>query len=407
MIKRIDSQLLQPGMYVHDLDIPWVDHGFAQQHFLVVDSATISRIISQGIHRLYIDTSKGRDLAPEAATKGEPQQEVHARIDATISELSQETPPRRQRTVQEEISTARKICSDANAIVSQMMTMIRLGERIDAHQLEGIVNRIYRSVSRNPYALSGVSRIKIIDRYASMHCVSVASLAAAFANYLGVDEGTVREITKGALLHDIGTAMIPDEILMKSTPPSDDEFRLLRGHVQLSISIIKKTMGVSAEMATFVSRHHERCDGSGYPEGLTGDQIGKVGQMAAIIDVYDALTSPRGYRQAWPPTRALKKQLEWSPDHFNQELMRLFIRMQGIFPIGTVVEMSSGLVGVVVDQGKKLNAPVVKIFYNALESHFEPVRELDMSSSDEDQIRYAISPERYRIDPKVVVSLYE
>ncbi|MBF0219108.1 MAG: HD-GYP domain-containing protein [Gammaproteobacteria bacterium] len=395
MIKRIDVKLLRPGMYVHDLDARWIDHNFFRSHFPIKSEADVNRVINQGIKYLYIDTTMGDDL-DSALSLGD----IDTRLNATLQELARGEPTPRCRSVKEEKATARNIFLEADTQIKKVMDDVREGAKVNADDLDPIVNRIFQSVTRCPYALTGIARIKVLDRYTSMHCVSVAALMTAFARSLGMDEELTGEITKGALLHDIGKALIPAKILNKISKPSEDERRLLRGHVQLSISILKQTIGVTPIMDELVSQHHERIDGSGYPLGLEQEQMGRVGQMAAIADAYDTLTSPREYRRAWQPTYTLKKLLEWSQHHFNPELVSRFIKMQGIFPIGTLVELKSGLVGVVIDQGERLNQPLVKIFYNGKKGRYEHIHEVQIGKTD-DTIEHAINPDKYNIDTKV------
>ena len=149
--------------------------------------------------------------------------------------------------------------------------------------------------------------------------------------------------------------------------------------------------------------HHERMDGKGYPLGLHGEQICLVGQMSAIVDVYDALTSVRVYKSAWEPSVTLKKLLEWSPHHFNPDLVQRFIKCLGIYPIGSLVELESGRVGVVMEQGQDMLRPLLRIVYHAKQQAYVRVQDLDLAKETKDRIVNVRSPAEFNLDLSLFV----
>jgi HD-GYP domain-containing protein (c-di-GMP phosphodiesterase class II) len=226
----------------------------------------------------------------------------------------------------------------------------------------------------------------------------------SFCNAMGMSKEVIHHAGIGGMLHDIGKMKVPDEILNKPDRLTEREFSVMKCHVVESKKILSQARGISETAITVAAQHHERHDGSGYPLGLKGHEISELGQMAAIVDVYDALTSDRCYHKGMPPTDALRKIYEWSKFHFNPELVQAFMRSIGIYPVGTLVRLESGRLGVVVEQNEKsLISPKVKVFFSTKSNaHIKP-EIIDLSRSmghgGADKIVSHESPERWHLDP--------
>jgi putative nucleotidyltransferase with HDIG domain len=274
------------------------------------------------------------------------------------------------------------------------MEDVRLGKQVEMEALNPLAERTVQSAIRNPHALTGVSRIKTKDEYTFMHCVSVAGLMITFAREQGLSEEQIQQVAIGGLVHDIGKIMVPDEV-GRLDP---EEFEIMRGHVTHSAEILQECVGISQTAVDVALLHHQRMDGTGYPLGLKGEEIGLIGRMSAIVDVYDALTSVRVYKDAWEPTHSLKKMLEWSPDHFSKELVQHFVRCLGIYPVGSLVELESGRVGIVLDQGEDLLRPRLRVIYHAKRRRYEKVQDLDTARLANDRVVGAVSPADYGLD---------
>jgi len=364
MIKLVPVSRLRVGMYVHDLNRDWIEHDFLRNRFLIDSEKTLQKLLALGEGEISIDTSRGADI-----------EEVQAPPPLAESPVSHEKNPSVPRPVKlgEERQRATQLHAEANRIVQGMMNDVRMGKQISLEQVEPLVERIVDSIFRQQDALLPLAQLKNHDDYTFQHSVSVCALMTSFARSLELPREIIREIATGALLHDVGKARIPDPILNKPGKLTDAEFALMKTHVVQSKIILEATPGICPIALSIAAQHHERFDGSGYPNKLKGNAIDRYGQMSAIVDVYDAITSNRCYHKGMPPTEALRKILEWSKFHFNPELVQVFIRSLGIYPTGSLVRLESGRLAVVDEQyPEKLTEPRVKIIFHTRGYYLKP-----------------------------------
>ena len=399
MLKKVDSSQLKVGMYIHDLSCDWMTHPFVRNRFVISSQDEIQKIIKAGIHDVVIDASRGLDVqdAPSLA-------EAEAAAERQIEEIAK-APARIIRTsLGEELQRAAQIRSQAAGVVRNVMADARLGKAIEIGSVQPVVQNITESILRNPGALLGLLRIKTKDDYTFLHSVSVCALLVAFANARGMDQDIVREAGLGGLLHDTGKALVPDAILNKPGPLTDEEFAIIKKHPMDGFNILKQSPDVPALALDITLHHHERRDGTGYPDKLAGDAISEMAQMAAIVDVYDAITADRVYHKGLPAAAALRKIHEWSKHHFNPQLVQEFMRCVGIYPVGTLVMLESGRLGVVVEPHEtNLLAPKVNVFFNTKNKLYIKPETVDLSRGlgfgGGDKIVGHESPAKWQVDP--------
>lgn len=406
MIKKIAVSQLKVGMYVHDLSCHWMDHPFLRNRLMISSEAEIRNIIEAGIHELYIDTDLGLDVrdAPTAEqARSELEREIvdiAARRPATVARVS----------LREELARAKRVKDQAHQLVRTVMLDARLGKAIELDQVEPVVQNITESILRNPGALAGLLRIKNKDDYTFLHSVSVCTLLVAFCRSAGMDAELTRQAGLGGLLHDTGKALVPDEVLNKPGRLTDAEFDIIRKHPKDGYDILRKSPEIGQIPLDITLHHHERMDGSGYPDKLPGDGISALAQMAAIVDVYDAITAERCYHKGMSAAEALRKIYEWSKFHFNPQQVQSFMRCVGIYPIGTLVLLESGRLGVVTEPHEtNLLAPKVNVFFSTKSDTYIKPQEVDLSKplgmGGGDKILSHEAPEKWRVDPMRFLSL--
>ncbi len=398
--KRINVQQLKKGMYIHDLNRKWMKHPFLFNKFLIKNEDMVRKIVRSGSKDIFIDISKGLDV--EEVKPKEPQEvEVRSRIIAASKDKEQ---PKSVSKLKKEINKAKTIHQDAVHVVHSLMTDIRLGKQVDVEKTEPLVKQIAESIIRDNDALIILSQIKQKDAYTFQHSVSVCALLVSFLRALGYDKDEIREAGIGALLHDIGKMVIPEDILNKPGALTNDEFSAMKKHVANGVDFLRDNPRISTTAIQVVSQHHERFDGSGYPNRLSGNNISRFGQMAAIVDVYDAISSDRVYRSAMPPAEALQKLTEWSKTHFNPTLVQHFILAIGIYPVGSLVRLESDKLAVVCQQHPEdLLYPIVRVMFDIkTESEITP-EYIDLSKplagGSSDRIVGYENPQTWGVNP--------
>ena len=401
MIKRIEISDLRVGMYIHDLNCDWMSHPFLRNRFLLEDESDIRRIADAGIYEIYIDTSRGLDLVHAPTV-----QEVECQLDSEIRAFATEAPPAAaRREAGEEIGRARQVHHEASRIMHSVMNDVRLGRQVQVAQVEPVVERMTGSLLANPGALLSLCRIKDKDDYTFLHSVSVCTLMIAFGRSLGLAGEDLRQGGIGGLLHDLGKMKVPDEVLNKPGRLTDAEFELIKRHPGDGHAVLLETPGIEAVPLDITRHHHERLDGSGYPDRLAGDAISPMARMAAIVDVYDAITADRCYHKGMPAAEALRKMWEWSSAHFDQKLLQAFMRCVGIYPVGSLVRLESGRLGVVTEQNEgSLLTPRLRVFFSTKSNGYIKPELLDLGRKlghgGGDRIVSAEVPEKWGVDPQ-------
>ena len=369
MLKQINISQLRQGMYLESLPGSWLYNPFWKTARLLSSADEIELVRKSGVSHAVIDTAKGLDVANEEA------EGPTAREAAPTSPASAPRPAPAKVAVEQELKVAAQVIARSKAAVIAMFNDVRMGKAVDLSVSDRVIDDISESIARNTTALVSLVRLKNQHDYTYMHSVAVCALMIALAKQMKLSPAEVREAGTAGLLHDIGKTAVPSSILNKPGKLTDHEFETVRQHPQAGYDLLKQAGDIGEMAMDLCLHHHEKIDGSGYPHRLKGEQISLYARMGAICDVYDAVTSDRAYKQGWPAAESIRKMASWCDTHFDAQLFRAFVKSVGIYPVGTLVRLTSGRLGVVVEQSEtSLLTPRVRIFFSTRSNtHLAPV----------------------------------
>ena len=382
MLKTVSIKQLRLGMFIQELKGAWIDHPFWKKAFKLEDLSDLKKLQASVIKEVVIDTSKGLDVA-ESNEVAEPLLTKAIETPPEITLISISSSESNKVSIAEEQKLAKKIISSSKKAVATMFHDVRMGKAINAEAAMQMVDDIAASVDRNLGALISLVRLKSKDEYTYMHSVAVCALMVALAKELKLSDSEIKQAGLAGLLHDIGKAGIPMEVLNKPGALTEEEFTLVKLHPERGHELLLK-----ADIADNVSldvclHHHEKMNGTGYPDKLKDDEISLFAKMGAVCDVYDAITSNRPYKEGWEPAISLQRMAQWD-GHFDNIVFKAFVKSIGIYPVGSMVKLKSGRLAVVVDQSpKSLLTPIIKVFFSTKSKSRIKVELIDLSKSHE------------------------
>lgn len=404
---KLDIDKLLIGMYVTELDRPWNETSFLFQGFRITNDHEIEQL--QNICQfVYVDEEKSTiDIASNLMVLNNDQIEIknYSKLEA-LSNIQVKHKPHRKK-FEDEFPVAKTTYQNSSEKMNTVFTDIRLGSSLDVLAVKSTVQSMASSVLRNPDALKLMCALEERDNNAVTHALHVCILTLAFAYYLGLKKDMIQQLGISALLHDIGETKLPDGLFWKSEPFTEEEKKEVYKHTEYGVDIIKDVEGLPAVVLDVVRDHHERLNRSGFPNHAGGDEISYNAMLVSIVDVYDSVTMGYEGRRVLSCTDALKSMYDWRNELFQAELIEHFIQCLGIYPIGSVVMLASGEIGIVVtfDDYSRL-APRVMVLLDKDKNYYPVPRMLDLSKfRDEDEklvyeIKRVVNPDDYNIDIK-------
>ena len=380
MLKKIPVAQLQTGMYVHALCGTWLSHDFWRTSFLIDKPEILHKLRASAVQEVWIDLTRGAD----ASAADQP---------SALTAFTQETSPSE---LAPELQRAAAICEQGRDAVMHMFSEARMGTALDTRTANTLVSAICSSVERHPDALISVARLKTADNYTYMHSVAVCGLMVALAKKMGLPNAQIQQAGMAGLLHDMGKAHTPLEILNKPGALTDEEFSHMKQHPVHGYRILKETVQ-DEQVLNACLHHHERLDGKGYPHGLHSESIPLLTRMTSICDVYDAITSDRPYKKGWSPGVALQRMSQWCDTHLDAKIFDVFVQTIGLYPVGSLVRLQSGLLGVVCAPAQNsMCAPQVAAFYHiGLQRMLRPAKLLDLEKMPHERIVSGEDPAKW------------
>jgi putative nucleotidyltransferase with HDIG domain len=366
MIKRIQVRDLEPGMFICDMNTPWIRHPYVPNRVLLRQAKDIDLMLRAGMDLVYIDTARGAD-SPKALPLVEAERETDEGILRDVVAAPEPDPEPPQRVpFEKEFRRARELYGGAKEEVKRQFDDATRGRPPDGETAGSSVADIISSIFRNRDAYLSLARLKSFDEYTFHHSLNVAVLSLNLAVSLGILDRELLRLGIGALLHDLGKVLVPGGLIQKQGRLDPGEYEAVKTHSLHGAKLILDSRTVPPECAAVPLGHHERFDGSGYPRSVSGARVGKFGLITAIADVYDAMTSTRPYQAGMAPTQALRRLYGWAGTHFHPVYVQRFIRCVGVYPIGSLVSLDTGQAGVVVRQNRgDLLRPWVRLVRDA------------------------------------------
>ena len=401
---RISVQGLDKGMFVSRLDRPWIGTGFPLEG-LKVNTDDELRTLRSLCAFVYIDATRGTTPDLRYVAFDEDPIVRHARNEEEIAGLR-----RREWQVATEFREEIAQASESHALlqsgIHDVLRDVQSGGRIDAARLGEGIDAMIESITRNPAAFPWVMELRRRSEYSYQHALGCSVWAATFGRHLGMERHDLRELAMGGLLIDVGKVRLPEALLNKVGPLTADEVRWLRSHVEKGVSIVEGTPGISGRVVEMVANHHERFDGSGYPRGLREGDIPIDARIMGLIDSYDAMTGTRPYAVTRSPHQAVMELYQARDRLFQAELVEQFIRASGIYPTGSLVELSDGSVGVVMSvHALRRLRPLIMLLLDDRKRPLPEFRQIDLATSPRDargellNIRGGLAQGAFGIDP--------
>lgn len=332
MAKKINVRQLKIGMFLCGTDRKWLDSPFFRRKLLITSDQQI-KALRECCEFVYIDTQKGIDVVTS------PENERSHDANAANRDSHREPPDN---------TTHRKIYLQSQTVLTGVLNDVRMGRCVNNPKIRTVVQELIAHIVKDSQAMIELIQRKDKNDTLARKSVNVSILSLAFGKHIGIPKDKMYALGLGALLHDIGMVQIPDRILSKKQPLTPAERAVMEKHTEYGVAVLAKTPDIPVDALKIVHSHHERMDGAGYPQKLRAKEIGLLTRMVTIASVYEALTRERCYTETLSPVAALRYLYSSGAALFDAHLVEKFIQALGIYPVGCVVELNTGEIGIVV-----------------------------------------------------------
>lgn len=359
---KVPAMNLEPGMFVAELDRPWLETPFAIQGFVVQDSDEIL-YVSNYVDHVFVDAeyvgykeSLRITLAPDGNTA------------------------RKRLALSEEFKRSKVSFESATETLNTIFESLRNGEQSDMAAVQKAINPLIEGVFRNKEAVAALLRLKESGEYRYHHGVSMAVWAAIVGRHIGLHRHELEKLAVGCAMCDVGMTQLSAKLLEQPENLTEAQQKIIRAHPMMGAQLVSNSKDVDLEIIAIIENHHERMDGSGYPRGIEGASIPLLARIAGLVDTYDAMITPRPYAQARTSHEATQELLDCKGFQFQESLVEQFVQAIGLFPTGTIVELNTGEVAIVVSQNatRRLKPEVILVL-NADKERYEPTRVINLA----------------------------
>jgi HD-GYP domain-containing protein (c-di-GMP phosphodiesterase class II) len=394
-LTRIDVKELRLGMYVSRLDKPWLESKFLFQGFELKTQSDIDAVRNE-CKFVYIDISKQNKTRATTITS--------SNTPYTKGWLDARKPPNKLSSFEEEVDNAGFVYKETSSVVRSFMQDVQLGKTINVEIAKKAVAQCVDSILHAPDALLWMTQLKQRDLYTSQHSMNVCILAIALGRQINLSVDELNNVGLCGMMHDMGKMKVPLEILNKPGKLDPKELKIMQSHAEMGWKLLLSSSGLYPGAIDVAYSHHEQLDGKGYPRGLSAEQITPYTRIVAIVDMYDAITSDRVYQNGRTHLEAINIMTRACDTHLDSGLTYKFIECLGIYPPGSIVEMTNGEVAIVIEINpkQKIRPKVILLLDENKQSR--PERLIDMAKMDLDasshnyRIRKIVRADEYGID---------
>lgn len=354
---KVPAMSLQPGMFVAELDRPWLETPFALQGFVIQNTSEIL-YVSKYVDHVYVDAEyKGRPVFLNLA------------LEPTV-----EKSPRERLELKEDIARARVSFDNAAQTLDKVYDTLRSGRPWEVESVQESINPLIEGVFNNQEAVAALLRLRESGDYRYQHGISMAVWAAILGRQIGLHRDELETLALGCAMCDVGMTQLPPELLDNPTALSEQQRRIISAHPKMGAELVAKNRNVNFEVLAIIENHHERMDGSGYPRAMEGATIPVLARIAGLVDAYDAMITPRPYAPARTSHEAVQELIDGKGTLFQEALVEQFIQAIGLFPTGTLVELNTGEVGIVTRQNetRRLKPELIVVLDDEKNPHASP-----------------------------------